>query len=270
DTVVLKWTLDGTSQADISMSASGGVYSAVIPAQADGAEVAYWVSASNNDGDTSNTITQSYTVAAVTEDDEDYSPLILNEISGEHKYVEIYNSGTEAIPLNGVKLQRNDGPTGGSEWTGGPADSIPAGAYRIFLFNTFTPTDKNAPSGNANNNATSEIYTGSSSLVDKTTGLNTYAEFTGWGVNSGISDQQILKIAIVDPDGTEVSVFIRGDNPLPAWGNSTGVTRNQAYSYSRMSDGTWAYAVPTPGAENGTMESAIVTPGYIVSGNLEP
>jgi hypothetical protein len=178
----------------------------------------------------------------------DYTKLIVNEISGEHKYVEIYNSGTATIPLDGVKLQRNGGL---SEWVGTATDEIPAGAHRIFLFNDYTPT-ATAP------------YTGTSTLVDKTTGLETYAQYAGWNVGSGISDQQILKIAVVDPDGVEVSVFIRGDEPLPAWGTG-GAARVRTHSYSLISDGTWGYAVPTPGAENGAKVSEIINPGYLTA-----
>ena len=167
----------------------------------------------------------------------DYSALLLNEVSGNNKYVEIYNSGSEDIPLVGVKLQRNDGPTsGGSEWTGTAADVIPAGAYRLFLFNSYTPAD-----------------------------LNTHPAFTGWTVSSGISSGQILKVAIVDPSGNPISVFIRGDVPLPAWQVTADVTQNTSNTYSRMSDGTWAYAAPTPGAENGEKTSDIVSPGYLTA-----
>ena len=163
-----------------------------------------------------------------------YRNLVVNEVSGEHKFVEIYNTGSDEISLNGVKLQRNDGPSaGGSEWVGTIEDKIPAGAYRIFLFNSYKPAN----------------------LTDN-------QAYVGWTVGSGISDQQILKVAIVDPSGNEVSVFIRGDNPLPAWG-TPGATRNQAHSYSRMGDGSWAYAVPTPGAENGNKEGNIIGPGYL-------
>ena len=163
----------------------------------------------------------------------DYTKLMLNEISGEHKYVEIYNSGDVDIPLTGVKLQRNDGQ---SQWTGGTADVIPAGAYRLFLFNSYKPAD-----------------------------LAENPAYVGWTVGSGISDQQILKVAIVDPADNPVSVFIRGDAPLPAWQYSTDVTRDQTHSYSRMTDGTWAYADPTPGAENGAKASDIVAPGYLTA-----
>ena len=163
----------------------------------------------------------------------DYSKLVLNEICGEHKFVEIYNSGTEEIPLAGVRLQRNDGPAaGGSEWLGKTSDVIPAGAYRIFLFNSFTPSLAENPA------------------------------YTGWTVSSGISDQQILKVALLDPARETIDVFIRGDEPLPAWGTG-GAERERDYSYSRMSDDTWAYAEPTPGAENGEKVKDIVNPGYI-------
>jgi hypothetical protein len=233
-TVVLKWTLGGAVQTDINMTASGNVYSGVIPAKAADSAVTYWVSAANNLGETAVTATDNYTVGSAPVD---FSKLVLNEVSGNNKFVEIYNSGSVAIPLQGVKLQRNDGTSsGGSEWVGTSSDSIPAGAYRLFLFNSYTPAT-----------------------------LNTNPAYTGWTVSSGISSGQILKVAIVDPSGNPVSVFIRGSVPLPAWQNTTGVTQNSNDTYSRMSDGTWAYADPTPGAVNGAKTSEIVTPGYLIA-----
>jgi len=145
-----------------------------------------------------------------------------------------------AIPLEDVKLQRNDGPSSGSEWVGTADDSIPAGAYRLFLFNSYTPST-----------------------------LNTNPAYVGWTVSSGISNNQILKVAIVDPAGKPVSVFIRGENPLSSWGTQ-GATREDTYSYSRMTDGTWAYAVPTPGAVNGAKAADIVSPGYLTAQPVDP
>ena len=166
----------------------------------------------------------------------DYSKLMINEVSGNNKYVEIYNSGSEDIPLLGVKLQRNDGPTsGGSEWTGTATDVIKAGAYGLFLFNSYTPAD-----------------------------LNTNPALLGT-VGSGISSGQILKVAIVDPSGKPISVFIRGDVPLPAWQVTTDVSQNTTDTYSRMADGSWAYAAPTPGAVNGAKTVDIVNPGYLTA-----
>jgi len=248
-TVTLNWSLDSVAQTAITMTpGSNNVYSATIPKQAIGVKVVYAIVAANSVGGQT-TDQGNYTVRN-SADTRDYTALRVNEISGEHKYVEIYNSGAEAINLEGVKLQRNGGPTGGSEWVGTASDVIPAGAYRLFLFNSYTPN--------------ASAYSGTSTLVDKSTNLSTYAEYLGT-VSSGISDQQILKVAIVAPNGTEVSVFIRGDDPLPAWGTSTSVTRVQTHSYSRMADGTWAYAVPTPGAANGAKVNDILTPGYLTA-----
>jgi len=172
----------------------------------------------------------SFTPPAATPTINDYTDLILNEVSGEHKYVEIYNAGTEAISLDGVKLERNDGA---SSWTGTATDIIPAGKYGLFLFNS-------------------------------TTVASDHPAIIGT-VNSGISDQQILKVALLDPAGNEFSVFIRGELPLPAWQSTDGVTRNRDHSYSRMTDGTWAYADPTPGTANGEKQAEIVDPGYLTS-----
>ena len=172
-----------------------------------------------------------------TPPDTDYTHLVLNEISGEHKFVEIYNAGNETISLHGVRLQRNNGSSaGGSEWIGKKGDVIPAKAYRIVTFNNYQLPDN---------------WT----IVPEVLG----------SINSGISDQQILKVAIVAPSGNPVDVFIRGNVPLPAWQTTDNVTRNRSHSYSRMTDNRWAYAFPTPGAENGTKMGDIINPGYLTA-----
>ena len=135
--------------------------------------------------------------------------------------------------MAGVKISRNDGA---SEWEGKADDIIPAGAYRLFLFNSFSA------------------------------GLDANPAYTGWTVGSGISSGQTLKVAIVAPDGEEVSIFIRGsESLLLPWQTTTGVTQNTIDTYSRMEDGTWAYADPTPGTANGAKKSDIVSPGYLTA-----
>jgi len=95
--------------------------------------------------------------------------------------------------------------------------------------------------------------------------LETNPAFAGWKVSSGISSQQILKVALIAPSGKPIGVFIRGDVPLPAWQTTSGVTQNSTDTYSRMNDGTWAYADPTPGAANGTKKAEITNPGYLTA-----
>jgi hypothetical protein len=156
--------------------------------------------------------------------------LVLNEISGEHKFVEIFNAGRNQISMKGVKLQRNEGA---SEWAGTVDDVIPAGAYRIFLFNSFAA------------------------------GLDQNPAYVGWTVSSGISDQQTLRVALVNPSGIEFDVFVRGTSWTGPWAQTvTGRDRNN--SYSRMDDGTWAGAEPTAGAANGAKRADIVDPGYLI------
>ena len=172
----------------------------------------------------------------------DYSKLILNEIDGNNRFVEIYNSSDEDMCLFDVRIQRNDGPSFGplgSEWVGTFADTIPAGAYRLIEFNSASAIVTNNPAN------------------------------VGWRIQSGLSPAQILKIAIVNPEGKEVDIFMRGEMPLDPWG-TTGATSNTTHSYSRMSNGTWAYAVATPGAANGPAVSEIINPGYLTEIAVDP
>ena len=64
----------------------------------------------------------------------------------------------------------------------------------------------------------------------------------------------------VNTFGKETNTFIRGDIPLPAWQQS--ITGNTTADYSRMPDGTWAFAVGTPGAADEESTGAIASPGY--------
>jgi len=172
----------------------------------------------------------SFTAPAVV----DYSPLIVNEIDGNFKFVEIYNSGTKDIPMKGVKLDRNNGA---SSWTGTDTDVMPAGSYRLVAFNAATTEVTSSPAYNAS-----------------------------WVVSSGISANQGLIIVLKDPNGNIISGFQRGD--ASNLGVSSSVSTNTSASYSRMSDGTWAYATQTPGAANGSSVGAIgngtTSDGYTV------
>jgi len=195
----------------------------------------------------------------------DFSHLRLNEISGVDAvlFVEIFNSGTEEINLEGVRLQRNEGPTHntslttGTEWVGQAGDVIPAGAYRIILFRNGR--------GDGNNSG-----------PDAPSRLQSNPAWPGmnWTVTGGLSNQQILKIALVAPNGNPIDVFIRGDVPLPGWGTAgasrpgnmnSGTYGNIRPSYSRMADGSWAWAIVTPGTTNGPSVQSITNPGYLTA-----
>ena len=163
----------------------------------------------------------------------DYTKLIVNEIDGNFKFVEIYNSDTKDIPMNGVVLDRNNGA---SSWTGTSADVMPAGSYRLVAFNS----------------ATADVTSSSA--------------YVGWTASSGISANQGLIVVLKDPSGKVINGFQRGD--ASNLGVSGSVSTNTSASYSRMSDGTWAYAVQTPGAANGpsvgTIGNGTASDGYTV------
>jgi hypothetical protein len=106
-TVVLKWTLNGNTQSDISTSKSGNVYSAVIPVQALSSVVNYKILATNDLGETNSTDTQLYTVTSTAVDNSAKLMILQantygNENQGfKYSLVELYNNTNDAITLTG-------------------------------------------------------------------------------------------------------------------------------------------------------------------------
>ena len=98
------------------------VYTAVIPGQPDGTTVSFYVLAEGE------LIAQSpameYTVGAVAID---YSVLRLNELNGNDKFIEIYNTGAEAVNLNGVYIEKD----GSQNWLADNTVKIEAGGYLL-------------------------------------------------------------------------------------------------------------------------------------------
>ncbi len=165
----IHYTVDGVVQTDIPMTSNGdGTYSGTIPAQANGATVKFSVIVVNKAGLTTISKEQTYVVGAAPTD---YTQLILNEIDGNSKAVELYNKGAVDIPLDGVSLTKNNGAD--TWWTGNVASgSIPAGGYVVIIQSN--PNNPNL-SGNA-----------------------------------GISNKQSLKFELKAPNGTSLGIFLRG------------------------------------------------------------
>ena len=148
----------------------------------------------------------------------DYSQLVLNEIDGNSKSIELYNKGTVAIPLTGVTLWKNE--TGTAWWTGSAASgSIDPDSYVVIYQTTKNP------------------------------GGSDVAGFIG---ANGISTGQTLKFELRDPDRNSLGIFQRGG---PTW--SQDISSVGSNSFQRIPNGTgdWKQALPTIGtvnAENGT------------------
>ncbi|MBQ0078150.1 MAG: lamin tail domain-containing protein [Bacteroidales bacterium] len=139
--------------------------------------------------------------------------LVINEVSGNSKFVELYNISDKAVNLEGVTFIKNEEE--GALWTGVADQVLAAKSYLI-------------------------LYSNKTSLE------NPDANYTFAG---GLSAKKNVKIEIFDASGTSIDAFVRcatveWDATLP---------EDTEYDFSRVPDGTgeWVYAAETPGAANG-------------------
>jgi len=137
----------------------------------------------------------------------DYTQLVINEIDGNGKFVEIYNKGSVAISLTDVTLVKNES---GTWWTGG-AVSIAAGGYY-----TISQSGQSDPG------------------ASETTGA------------SGISPKQNLKFQLKAPNATEIDVFLRTNGGALGGGVTPDYGSGTPYSFSRCPDGTGAFGLALP------------------------
>ena len=124
-TAKLVYSTDAASKAEELGMVAGeeNTYTAVIPAMPNGTKVSFYVQAMNGEV-TAVSPTMEYEVGAVAID---YSVLRLNELNGNDKFIEIYNSGADAINLNGVYIEKD----GAQNWIGDNTVKIDAGAYLV-------------------------------------------------------------------------------------------------------------------------------------------
>ena len=121
-TAKLVYTIDDEN-TEMAMTAVEDVYTAVIPAQPDGTKVSFFVQAMNGEF-TAVSPAMEYEVGAVAVD---YSVLRLNELNGNDKFIEIYNTGAEAINMNGVYINKDDA----QNWVGDNTVTVEPGAYLL-------------------------------------------------------------------------------------------------------------------------------------------
>lgn len=156
--------------------------------------------------------------------------LVLNEVSGGEKFIEIYNTSDKEASLEGVTIVKYDGAKEGGKtvtWTGVAGMKVAAKSW---------------------------FYVESSDLADEIEGGDPeYAYqspdhvFTG-----GLSGKKNLKIDLCAADGSVLDTFERGEEGA-GWNSVGGYTNNKKNSFSRVPDGTgaWVYAAPTKGTANG-------------------
>lgn len=207
-TAKIQYKVNGGSQSEVTMTkGSGDTYTGVIPKQADKAVVVFTVSADNKAGINIVSNEQTYTVGAPPVD---YTKLVLNEIDGNSKAIELYNIGTVALSLKGVSLIKNN-DTSKPWWTGTDESGIiPAGGYVVIIQSN--PDNPHLSGG------------------------------------AGISPKQNLKFELLGPDGASLGVFLRGDES--ALGGGISDTAKDSYQRIPNGTGDWKLAAPTNGAAN--------------------
>ena len=164
------------------------------------------------------------------EDQAKVEGLALNELSGADKYIELYNTTDKEISLEGICLVKYDSSKDGGKsttWTGKAGMKIAAKGYVVLE---------------------------SSDLADPAEdGDPAYAyESANHVFKGGLSGKKNLKIELCDASEKVLDTFTRGEEGA-GWNQVSGFENNKKNSFSRVPDGTgaWAYAAPTKGAANG-------------------
>ena len=157
--------------------------------------------------------------------------VVLNELSGTDKYIELYNTTDKESSLEGLMIVKYDSSKEGGKsttWTGAKGMKIAAKGYVVLE---------------------------SSDLSDKAEdGDPDYAyESANHVFAGGLSGKKNVKIELLDASGKVIDTFIRGEEG-EGWNQVSGFNNDKNHSFSRVPDGTgpWVYAAPTKGQQNPT------------------
>ena len=162
--------------------------------------------------------------------------VVLNELSGTDKFIELYNTTDKEISLEGLSLVKYDASKDGGKsttWTGKAGMKIAAKGYVVLE---------------------------SSDLADEAEGgdPNYVYESADHVFKGGLSGKKNLKIELVDAKENVLDAFARGEEGA-GWNQVSGFNNDKKHTFSRVPDGTgeWAYADPTKGAANGAKVAEI-------------
>ena len=156
--------------------------------------------------------------------------IVLNELSGADKFIELYNTTDKELSLEGVYLVKYDSSKDGGKsttWTGAAGMKIAAKGYVVLE---------------------------SSDLADPAEdGDPNYAyESANHVFKGGLSGKKNVFIELYSAADEKLSEFKRGEEGA-GWNQVSGFNNDKKHTFSRCPDGTgaWAYADPTKGAANG-------------------
>ncbi len=156
--------------------------------------------------------------------------IVLNELSGADKYIELYNNTDKELSLEGVHIVKYDSSKDGGKsttWTGAKGMKIAAKGYVVLE---------------------------SSDLSDEVEGgdPNYKYESDNHIFKGGLSGKKNCYFELVGVDDKILDSFKRGDEGA-GWNQVSGFNNDKKHTFSRVPDGTgdFAYADPTKGKKNG-------------------
>ena len=162
--------------------------------------------------------------------------VVLNELSGADKFIELYNTTDKAVSLEGVYLVKYDSSKEGGKsttWTGAKGMTIAAKGFVVLE---------------------------SSDLADPAEdGDPNYAyESQNHVFKGGLSGKKNVFIELYNANDEKLSDFKRGEEGA-GWNQVSGFNNDKKHTFSRVPDGTgaWAYADPSKGKANGAKVAEI-------------
>ena len=156
--------------------------------------------------------------------------IVLNELSGADKFIELYNTTDKELSLEGVYVVKYDSSKEGGKsttWTGAKGMTIAAKGFVVLE---------------------------SSDLADPAEdGDPNYAyESANHVFKGGLSGKKNVFIELYSAADEKLSEFKRGEEGA-GWNQVSGFNNDKKHTFSRVPDGTgeFVYADPTKGAANG-------------------
>lgn len=220
ETVTLFYKVNVESYTSLIMTAgSDDTYAANIPKQDDKTDVTFYINVITSGGIENQSAEKTYNVGAIPPN---YAAIILNEVDGNKKFVELYNNSDNPVNISGMAIIKNGTSLkyedGTPSWVVPTGIIIPARGFGVIKCNGYTATADPA------------------------------AVIIG-AVGDGMSAKQTLLLELTKPDGTVLNTFQRGVAP---WGVTISAIA-ATDSYSRCPDGTgaWKTALSTAGKANG-------------------
>ena len=156
--------------------------------------------------------------------------IVLNELSGADKFIELYNTTDKELSLEGVYVVKYDSSKEGGKsttWTGAKGMTIAAKGFVVLESSDLAdPAEDGDP--------------------------NYVYESANHVFKGGLSGKKNVFIELYSAADEKLSEFKRGEEGA-GWNQVSGFNNDKKHTFSRVPDGTgeFVYADPTKGAANG-------------------